>query len=57
MVPRLYVMAGNFNNIEDEIDCLPVGEPPDSSIEDLDTLKRTLGLSLVDGWRETYPMD
>ena len=46
---RLHIMAGDFNNIEDKIVRLPVGEPPDSSIKELDTLKRTLSLSLIDG--------
>ncbi|KAI1781991.1 Endonuclease/exonuclease/phosphatase [Ganoderma leucocontextum] len=56
-VPKPHLMAGDFNNVEDAIDRLPIGEPPDSSIEDLDALKQALGLMLVDGWRETYPMD
>ncbi|EJF55630.1 DNase I-like protein, partial [Dichomitus squalens LYAD-421 SS1] len=54
-VPKPQVMAGDFNNIEDAIDRLPVGEQPDSSIADLDGLKQDLNLMMVDGWRATYP--
>ena len=50
-------MAGDFNNIEDDIDRLPVGEHPDSSIENLDALKRALGMMVVDGWRATHPTE
>ncbi|TBU34079.1 Endonuclease/exonuclease/phosphatase, partial [Dichomitus squalens] len=56
-VPKPHVMAGDFNNIEDGIDRLPMGEEPDSSVEDLDELKQELGLMLVDGWRTTYPTE
>ncbi|RDX39706.1 hypothetical protein OH76DRAFT_1490890 [Lentinus brumalis] len=52
-VPHL--MAGDFNNVEDALDRLPVGEGPDQSILALDELKEDLGLMLADGWRMTYP--
>ncbi len=53
--PRPQIMAGDFNNIEDTIDRLPVGDGPDSSVLALDDLKLSLGLMLADGWRATYP--
>ncbi len=54
-IPRPHLMAGDFNNVEDKVDRLPVNEEPDPSIIDLDDLKVTLGLMLADGWRATYP--
>ncbi|TBU26613.1 Endonuclease/exonuclease/phosphatase [Dichomitus squalens] len=54
-VPRPDVMAGDFNNVEDSIDRLPISDTPDMSVDDLDNLKISLGLMLVDGWRGTYP--
>ncbi len=53
--PRPQLMAGDFNNVEDNLDRLPVGEGPDQSILELDELKGCLGLMLADGWRATYP--
>ncbi|KAI0717538.1 hypothetical protein C8T65DRAFT_737871 [Cerioporus squamosus] len=50
-----HLMAGDFNNIEDNLDRLPVGDGPDQSIVALDELKSGLGLMLADGWRVTYP--
>ncbi|OSC96248.1 DNase I-like protein, partial [Trametes coccinea BRFM310] len=55
-VPRPTLMAGDFNNVEDAIDRLPVSEP-DTSLTDLDSLKLALGLMLVDGWRATFPTE
>ncbi len=54
-LPKPHVMAGDFNNVEDHIDRLPIGEGPDASIMALDDLKLSLGLMLADGWRTTYP--
>ncbi|TBU24673.1 Endonuclease/exonuclease/phosphatase, partial [Dichomitus squalens] len=54
-VPKPDLMAGDFNNVEDAIDRLPISDPPDSSVGCLDQLKSALGLMLVDGWRETHP--
>ncbi len=53
--PRPHLMAGDFNNVEDNLDRLPIGEGPDRSILTLDELKTSLGLMLADGWRMTYP--
>ncbi len=53
--PRPHLMAGDFNNIEDSLDRLPIGEGPDPSIVALDDLKCGLGMMLADGWRVTYP--
>ncbi len=53
--PRPHLMAGDFNNIEDSLDRLPVGEGPDSSIAALDDLKISIGLMVADGWRVTNP--
>ncbi|KAJ3008139.1 hypothetical protein NUW54_g3268 [Trametes sanguinea] len=50
------VMAGDFNNVEDPIDRLPISEP-DASLAELDSLKMELGLMLIDGWRATNPTD
>ncbi len=49
------LMAGDFNNVEDAIDRLPIGDGPDQSILALDDLKLSLGLMLADGWRITNP--
>ncbi len=49
------LMAGDFNNVEDGLDRLPVNEGPDRSIHALDQLKASLGLMVADGWRMTYP--
>ncbi|KAH9858721.1 Endonuclease/exonuclease/phosphatase, partial [Lenzites betulinus] len=55
-VKKPHLMAGDFNNIEDPIDRAPLAAgAADPSIDALDELKRTLGLSMVDGWRKTYP--
>ncbi len=53
--PRPHMMAGDFNNVEDTIDRLPIGEGPDASIAALDDLKLSLGLMMADGWRATHP--
>ncbi len=53
--PKPQLMAGDFNNVEDHLDRLPIGDGPDHSIEALDELKMSLGLMLADGWRVTYP--
>ncbi|EJF59961.1 DNase I-like protein, partial [Dichomitus squalens LYAD-421 SS1] len=55
--PKPDIMAGDFNNVEDAIDRLPINESPDRSVEDLDKLKLSLQLMLTDGWRETHPTD
>ncbi len=53
--PKPHLMAGDFNNVEDSVDRLPIGDEPDRSIAALDELKIRLGLMLADGWRATYP--
>ncbi len=53
--PKPHAMAGDFNNVEDAIDRLPITDGPDASIPALDGLKISLGLMLADGWRMTYP--
>ncbi len=53
--PKPQLMAGDFNNVEDHIDRLPVNEGPDASIHALDDLKAHLGMMLADGWRVTHP--
>ncbi|OSC98506.1 DNase I-like protein [Trametes coccinea BRFM310] len=50
---RPNLMAGDFNNVEDNIDRLPAANP-DASLQELDALKATLGLMAADGWRATY---
>ncbi|TFK79928.1 DNase I-like protein [Polyporus arcularius HHB13444] len=50
-----HLMAGDFNNVEDSIDRLPITEGPDQSVPALDDLKLSLGLMIADGWRVTYP--
>ncbi|KAI0324864.1 DNase I-like protein, partial [Cubamyces sp. BRFM 1775] len=54
-VPTPHLVAGDFNNVEDMIDRLPMTEVLDSSVASLDRLKMALGVMLVDGWRRTYP--
>ncbi|OSD08369.1 DNase I-like protein, partial [Trametes coccinea BRFM310] len=56
-IPHPHLMAGDFNNVEDSIDRLPVSLAHDQSIEDLDELKSALNLMIVDGWRATHPSD
>ncbi|KAL7280190.1 hypothetical protein ACG7TL_006609 [Trametes sanguinea] len=54
--PKPHLMAGDFNVTEDALDRFPAKQqPPDASKDALDELKRTLGLMMVDGWRETHP--
>ncbi|KAI9069008.1 hypothetical protein FKP32DRAFT_1560573 [Trametes sanguinea] len=53
-VPRPHLMAGDFNDVEDMIDRLLMSQAPDSSIEDLDDLKLSLGLMITDGWHMTH---
>ncbi len=53
--PRPHLMAGDFNNVEDCLDRLPVNDQSDASVLALDSLKLSLGLMLADGWRTTYP--
>lgn len=38
-LPRPTIMAGDFNNIEDMVDRMPMGGGPDSSVEAMDDLK------------------
>ncbi len=54
-MPRPHLMAGDFNNVEDAIDRLPVHSEPDQSVHALDDLKISLGMLLADGWRLTNP--
>ncbi|EIW52960.1 uncharacterized protein TRAVEDRAFT_134901, partial [Trametes versicolor FP-101664 SS1] len=55
-VPKPHLMAGDFNNVEDQIDRIPVAEAArDASVDELDNLKCALGLMERDGWRATYP--
>ncbi|KAI0323401.1 DNase I-like protein [Cubamyces sp. BRFM 1775] len=54
--PKPCIMAGDFNNVEEALDRLPVAEP-DTLLSDLDALKLELGLMLVDGWRQTNPTE
>ncbi|OJT05021.1 Transposon TX1 uncharacterized 149 kDa protein [Trametes pubescens] len=56
-VPLPHAMAGDFNNVEDIIDRLPMTDAGDSSVEKLDSLKMRLGLMIADGWRITHPTD
>ncbi|KAI0743385.1 Endonuclease/exonuclease/phosphatase, partial [Daedaleopsis nitida] len=56
-VARPDIMGGDFNNVEDDIDRLPVNPSSDSSVEELDMLKQSIGLMMVDGWRETFPTE
>ncbi|KAH9855561.1 Endonuclease/exonuclease/phosphatase [Lenzites betulinus] len=53
-LPCPHLMAGDFNNVEDSLDRLPVSDP-DPSTEELDELKVSLGLMMSDGWRSTHP--
>ncbi len=53
--PKPHLMGGDFNNVEDIIDRLPINEVPDQSVLALDELKISLGLMVADGWRVTYP--
>lgn len=53
--PRPDLMAGDFNNVEDALDRLPMNEGVDASVQALDDLKSSLGLMLADGWRVTNP--
>ncbi len=53
--PRPHLMAGDFNNVEDSIDRLPISDGPDQSLSTLDDLKLSLGLMYADGWRVTNP--
>ena len=48
------IMAGDFNNVKDALDRLPVSEP-DTSLRELDELKFALRLMATDGWRQTHP--
>ncbi|KAI0737438.1 Endonuclease/exonuclease/phosphatase, partial [Daedaleopsis nitida] len=56
-LPKADIMAGDFNNVEDAVDRLPVGGLGDTSVSTLDALKQTLGLMMVDGWREAFPTE
>ncbi|KAL7279519.1 hypothetical protein ACG7TL_007362 [Trametes sanguinea] len=55
-IARPTLMAGDFNNVEDSLDRLPVSEP-DASLAELDSLKLALGLMIADGWRATNPVE
>ncbi|KAI9056270.1 DNase I-like protein, partial [Trametes sanguinea] len=51
-----HLMAGDFNVVEAPIDRYPVQQgAQDASVEDLDDLKREVGLMSVDGWRAVNP--
>lgn len=54
-VPRPAIMAGDFNNVEDMVDRMPMGGGPDSSVEAMDDLKLNLNLLMTDGWRMVNP--
>ncbi len=54
-IPKPHLMAGDFNNVEDAVDRLPINTDPDKSIPALDDLKLSLGMLLADRWRLTYP--
>ncbi|KAI9059930.1 DNase I-like protein, partial [Trametes sanguinea] len=55
-VPKPHLMAGDFNNIEDEKDRSSRGDGRvDVSVDALESLKSKLGLKATDGWRATYP--
>ncbi|RPD55590.1 DNase I-like protein, partial [Lentinus tigrinus ALCF2SS1-7] len=54
-MPRPDLMAGDFNNVEDVLDRIPVRESIEDSVSELDTLKSLLRLKLTDGWRATFP--
>ncbi|KAI0738786.1 DNase I-like protein [Daedaleopsis nitida] len=56
-VARPDLMGGDFNNVEDPIDRIPVSQSADSSIEELDALKMSVDMMLVDGWRATFPTE
>ncbi|KAI0632939.1 DNase I-like protein [Trametes polyzona] len=56
-VPKPHVMAGDFNNTEDFLDRMPMSDTYDSSVLSLDSLKMSLGLMMVDGWRRTHPQE
>ncbi|KAI0787423.1 hypothetical protein C8Q74DRAFT_1315358 [Fomes fomentarius] len=53
-VPCPAIMAGDFNNVEDMVDRMPMGGGPDSSVEAMDDLKLNLNLLMTDGWRMTF---
>ena len=54
--PKPQLMAGDFNNTEDDLDRIPVRrDGTEASIRVLDKLKELLGLMIVDGWRATFP--
>ncbi len=53
--PKPHLMAGDFNNVEDTLDRLPMSSGRDQSVTALDELKIGLGLMLADGWRVTNP--
>ncbi len=54
-ITRPHLMGGDFNNVEDPVDRLPIKDNPDQSVAALDELKLSLGFMLSDGWRLTYP--
>ncbi|KAH9847172.1 hypothetical protein C2E23DRAFT_742512, partial [Lenzites betulinus] len=57
-VPRPDLMAGDFNNVEDAVDRVPVpGAVREDSVTALDELKMKLGMTMTDGWRVTYPTE
>ncbi|EIW54371.1 DNase I-like protein, partial [Trametes versicolor FP-101664 SS1] len=56
--PKPHLMAGDFNNVEDALDRVPVpADGRDASVEALDDLKASLGLMMTDGWRATNPTE
>ncbi|KAH9852133.1 Endonuclease/exonuclease/phosphatase, partial [Lenzites betulinus] len=52
------VMAGDFNNVESEIDRSPTRRGgDDDSVAALRELKQALGMQHEDGWRRTFPTE
>ena len=48
------ILAGNFNLVEDPIDCLPMHNDHVDVVDTLDDLRS--GLRLMDGWKNTFPL-
>ncbi|KAI9061455.1 DNase I-like protein [Trametes sanguinea] len=49
------VLAGDFNNVESQLDSFPSGRAADPSVECLSRLKAVLQMQMVDGWRRVNP--
>lgn len=54
-IPHPTIMAGDFNNIEDMVDHMPLGGGPGTSVEVLDDLKLNLHLMMTDSWQMVNP--